>query len=816
MRTKRHSIQLIIMVVAMIINFTCAHAQNSPSPCPEVRIIQKYDHIINPNYQAQGWDTAITCSQRSIILSAEPYIPVQLFNGKYEVEEIPYAPADPSFSLGTKMPISTDDDFSSTVTTIPYPFYFFGIRKEGFRLGANGMITFATDQFSGGNACPYAFSAGLPWPNGKSGAPCVGANAYYESSAYVPLARMRDAIYGIYEDTHPIGSYLSGAQGIYYGIQDSFPCRKIICSWNGIPTFPGNNNLNNRCTYQIVCYEGSNIIEVHVKRRGINSNWQGGKGIIGIQNATGVDQVPSDSVGASNFWVGKFPDSSFAPSFSPEGCNPLTTTLDSVAYRFTPRGHTQYTLEWYRLMPNGEEIQLTSNTSDTNGYSISKVYDNATSILRAKAIVKPNSESRYIVKLNFMTADSMLHLTDTIHIGMDTVNTLLLKASCGSGNSGTTHRFDVCRGQTTDVRVEYTDRQFAEQISWVVERIMNGVRVPLADTAYTLIDDGHLLRIPPLDGTDTIGNHSIDTIYFRSSVNFTSGCTNYDTLMLFIHPTYDTTEYYGICKGEAFTWHLNGQSYTQSTQAPRVTLTTAAVACDSVVHLNLTVFDVSHTTDVHNDCRPLTWINGRTYTEDNNTDTMRLKNQYGCDSIVHLDFTLHPMTARLMASLDHFDYDHLDVVLTDITEGNIDRLWLLPTGDNQTSTTTYYTIPVDLDTAKISLVAFSPYGCTDTDRIVLPFLKENIWLPNAFTPDNLERNNLFGSKSQTLIQQEMYIYDRYGRQVFHCEGVDCTWDGRDANGNTCRQGAYAYIIRYIDKHEPNITKIKKGTVTLIR
>ena len=113
-------------------------------------------------------------------------------------------------------------------------------------------------------------------------------------------------------------------------------------------------------------------------------------------------------------------------------------------------------------------------------------------------------------------------------------------------------------------------------------------------------------------------------------------------------------------------------------------------------------------------------------------------------------------------------------------------------------------------------MAFSPYGCTDTDHIVLPFLKENIWLPNAFTPDNLERNNLFGSKSQTLIQQEMYIYDRYGRQVFHCEGVDCSWDGRDANGNTCRQGAYAYIIRYIDKHEPNITKIKKGTVTLIR
>ena len=806
MSEKRHLKRLIATAVAVVCVLVGARAQSNPSPCPEVRIVQKYDHVVNPQYQAQGWDTAVTCAERTIELNAEPYIPVQYFNGTYQVDEIPYAPADPSFSQGTKMPISTDDDFSATATAIPYPFYFFGIRKDGFRLGANGMITFATSQFGGGNACPYAFTAGLPWPNGKSGAP----STYYEGSGYVPLARMRDAIYGIYEDTHPIGGYLSGTQGIYYGIQDEFPCRKIICSWNGIPTYPGGSNLNNRCTYQIVCYEGSNIIEVHVKHRGVNTNWQNGMGIIGIQNATGQPQVPADTF-ASNYFVVTGSDAAFWP----EGKNMFNTQLDSAAYRFTPMGSTSKTCYWFRLMPNGDSITLSTNPLDTNGYYMPMGHDDEHPTL-TKALVSPGCASRYVCKLSFMNANGdWYHLYDTITIGIDTINTLQLKALSGGRHSGDTRRFNICRGQTCDVRTEYTDIQYPERVEWKAWRMVDGARTELPETAYELVDDGRLLRLPPLAGTDTIGNHNVDTIYFRAIVDFVSGCTNYDTLVLFVNPTFDTTERYHICQGESLTWHLNGQKYTESTKTPRVTLATGN-ACDSVVHLDLTVYNVSHTTEVHNDCRPLTWHNGHTYTENNYTDTVRLQNQYGCDSIVQLDFTLHPMTARLAADLDHFDYDHVDVVLTDETVGDTGCLWLLPTGAQQRGATAHFTVPVSMDTAHIAMVAYSPYGCTDTARISIPFHRENIWMPNAFTPDNLERNNRFGSRSEALVQQEMYIYDRYGRLVFRCEGVDCEWDGTDLDGQPCRQGAYAYILRYTDRFEPNTTKIKKGTVTLIR
>ena len=91
-------------------------AQAVLSPCPEVLINEKYDHIPYRQYHVQGWDTVVSCAHPSIEISSEPYIPVQFFNGTYLVEQIPYAPADTTFSAGTRMPVTTDDDFSATAT----------------------------------------------------------------------------------------------------------------------------------------------------------------------------------------------------------------------------------------------------------------------------------------------------------------------------------------------------------------------------------------------------------------------------------------------------------------------------------------------------------------------------------------------------------------------------------------------------------------------------------------------------------------------------------------------------------------------------
>ncbi len=792
-----------ILVLLFGICAATSMAQVVITPCPEVRIDQRYDHVPFPQYQAQGWDTAVTCTNRQIELTAEPYIPVQWFNGTYLVEEIDYNPVDPTFAMGTRMPITTDDDFSETATEIPYPFYFFGIRKSAFVLGANGLITFNTN--AAGHGCAWKYSAPIPWASGTA----TGVPKNHDMT----IDMIRDAIYGVYEDTHPLASYLSGTQGIYYGIQDEFPCRKIVCSWNGVPAFPGNSNLNNRSTYQIICYEGSNIIEVHVKHRGVNTSWNGGAGLIGIQNATGTPQQKSTDPDQPNYYV----VNNSPAAFYPDGKNTFNTTLDSTAYRFTPQGTTNKNYEWYRIFDDGRDsVMLGTNPNDTNGYYMPMDPTSTTHPTLTRAFVSPNCVSKYVMHLKFKNANNdWYNLYDTITIGVDTANDLRIKLI---GAADTAKVRDICQGQAAPVFLDYPESLEGERIQWQFSRILNGHIVPLPDTMCRLDETKRNLTIFPDPNVDSLPKNKIDSIFLQVSVDFISGCSNYDSALIRIFPNFDTVDVEGICEGQTFTWGLNGQSYTQSTTSPKVTLTSEP-GCDSVVHLNLTVYGVSYTVDHVMDCKPITWLNGVTYTESNQEtsymDTIVLQNKYGCDSIVSLDFTIHLMVPKIKSSLTEFTFDSLDVVLTDISTGHDSRRWEFPTGADQTGENAYYSIPVELDEAKITLITHSEYGCIDSAVLVLPFNKETFWVPNAFTP-NLTTNNRFASVSKETLSQEMYIYNRFGVLVFHCEGVDCEWDGNDLDGNPCPQGAYAYVIRYNNSFKPEKTHIIKGSVTLIR
>ena len=797
------TIYTIIALLATMLSTVPLRAQAVLSPCPEVLINEKYDHIPYRQYHVQGWDTVVSCAHPSIEISSEPYIPVQFFNGTYLVEQIPYAPADTTFSAGTRMPVTTDDDFSATATPIPYPFYFFGIRKTAFVLGANGLVTFNTA--AAGHGCAWNYSSPIPWASETAN----GVPKTYGMT----LAMMRDAIYGVYEDSHPLASYLNGNQGIYYGIQDEFPCRKIVCSWNGVPAYPGNQNQNNRGTYQIVCYEGSNIIEVHVKRRGAYTGWNGGRGIIGIQNATGVAQVKADDPDSSNSRVVTGSPAFFAP----EGLNTFNTNLDTVAYRFTPQGITVKNYKWYRIFDDGRDsVELGNDMNDTNGYMSMPMNGNSTHPTLTKAVVSPKCVSRYVMELRFQNAaGTWYYLYDTITVGIDTVNDLNIKPIGAPEGSW---MLDICKGQTSALTLEYPEGLEMLNTTWSIYRVLNGQKIPLSDSVYSLNENKSNLTIRPDPAAESLPKNKIDSIWMQVTVDFVSGCSNYDSALVRIFPNFDTVDVEGICRGESFTWQHNGQTYTESTSQPKVTLKSQP-GCDSVVHLHLTVYDVSHTVDHIMDCKPITWLNGVTYSEDNAataaTDTIVLQNLWGCDSVVSLDFVIHPLTPKIESSLENFDFDHLDVVLTDVSIGNDARRWTFPTSDDQTGVTAFYSIPVELDEALITLIVSSPYGCIDSAKLMLPFNKETFWVPNAFTPDK-STNNLFGSVSRETLYQEMFIYNRMGMMVFHCEGVDCQWDGNHENGEPCPQGGYAYVIRYTNTFEPGKTHIIKGTVTLIR
>lgn len=849
MKTKKAHIALLFSLLPIIGGGHQLRAQDydttPSSPCPEVLIEQKYDHEGSLRYRQMGWDTAVTCDVQQIILRAEPYIPVQYFNGTYVVTRIPYNPPDSTFSAGTRMPISTDDDFAASSTAFPpqqvvlnpsspgghdtipaFMFYFFGIAKSGFRLGANGLVTFSS--WTGSNSCPWQYSAGLPWPDGTSGMPSNSNN------------RMRDAIYGIYEDTYPSPSIHGPTPadwGIYYGIQDDFPCRKIICSWNDVPQY---QCTQLRCSYQIACYEGSNIIEVHVKQRQVCTGWNGGNGIIGIQNATGQPQQPDTGLVMQNGVM--TPKSNYRvvsgspAAFFPTSLNPFTSNLAQTAYRFTPQGTTQYVARWYRVFDDGREpVELTTNQMDiydTNKYAyIQMEMDQLRPFYktRTELVVQPKVTAKYMLQLRFQNANrDWYDLRDTITIGRDTLIDTYIYANTQSvaGESETVER--VCHGTDVTVHLDYPSPQLHDTISWTITRMLNGQEVSVPTDEYTISSNGRKIDVPPFD-TTRYSNSKIDTLIFTANVHYVSGCYNNATMMVLTYPNFDITDSVGICMNETFKWHANGQTYTTSDVATNAQgigwindqiMLHSAPGCDSLMRLSLKVMDVSHTLDTRVECHSIKWRNGQTYTESNTAtfdrDTVRLTNAYGCDSIVQLDLTVIPLTVKMYADLDEFDYDHLTVNLTDLSTGADHRQWLLPSGNAYTAPVAQYTIPADLDKATIRLIAYSAYGCADSTKVTIPFNKETFWMPNVFTPGNPQGNNLFGSHSTQTNMQRMIIYNRRGERVFECEGADCAWDGRDLDGNALPQGAYVYIIRYSTVYHPEETITKTGTVTLLR
>lgn len=87
-----------------------------------------------------------------------------------------------------------------------------------------------------------------------------------------------------------------------------------------------------------------------------------------------------------------------------------------------------------------------------------------------------------------------------------------------------------------------------------------------------------------------------------------------------------------------FEW-IDGVIYTESNNSAVYSLTSTD-GCDSTILLDLTINYDIESTDIQTGCESYTWINGVTYTEDNNTATYMLQTEEGCDSLVHLNLSL--------------------------------------------------------------------------------------------------------------------------------------------------------------------------------
>lgn len=98
----------------------------------------------------------------------------------------------------------------------------------------------------------------------------------------------------------------------------------------------------------------------------------------------------------------------------------------------------------------------------------------------------------------------------------------------------------------------------------------------------------------------------------------------------------------------------------------------------------------------------------------------------------------------------------------------------------------------------VELISVSNQGCYDTLLLPKPIYvnpKGVIHVPDAFTPTNDERNDIF-MPSVINVQKDFYtfaIYNRWGQRVFETHDPTKGWDGK-YNDVSCASGVYVYKI----------------------
>ncbi|MFC2111353.1 gliding motility-associated C-terminal domain-containing protein, partial [Bacteroidota bacterium] len=106
---------------------------------------------------------------------------------------------------------------------------------------------------------------------------------------------------------------------------------------------------------------------------------------------------------------------------------------------------------------------------------------------------------------------------------------------------------------------------------------------------------------------------------------------------------------------------------------------------------------------------------------------------------------------------------------------------------------------------------------TDTINIKVENCEQKIYVPNAFTPNGDGENDLFFPLGYSIDWNtlQMYIYNRWGEQLYYTQDVNKGWDGTSTHSNkVCQLGVYVWLIIVKDIYGNDIKMT--GSVTLLR
>jgi hypothetical protein len=197
---------------------------------------------------------------------------------------------------------------------------------------------------------------------------------------------------------------------------------------------------------------------------------------------------------------------------------------------------------------------------------------------------------------------------------------------------------------------------------------------------------------------------------------------------------------------------------------------------------------------------------------------LKVKSDQGCINEVRIDSMIFAApNPKAAFSMDNQTLSNSQHVIRFVNESTSADSYLWEFGDGTTSEemNPSHLFPKYTD-ATIVLRASNEYECMDMVSKALPFKFDNIYPPNAFSPNapnSIDREFKLTTDGVSAEGYHFVILSRWDDIVFEARNEIKGWDGNMKNGNHAPSGNYVWILEYSDilggRHR------QTGTVTLI-
>lgn len=149
---------------------------------------------------------------------------------------------------------------------------------------------------------------------------------------------------------------------------------------------------------------------------------------------------------------------------------------------------------------------------------------------------------------------------------------------------------------------------------------------------------------------------------------------------------------------------------------------------------------------------------------------------------------------------------------------SITTVWSYGNGTMRTTNVNIPTSAIYAQPGTYTVAMFTSKGtCLDTVyKVITVDMPSKLEVPNVFTPNGDNSNDIFFIKTANLSEITAMIYDRWGNKIYELttDKGNIAWDGKTQTGKEAPDGTYFYIITAKGKDGQNYDT--KGTVSLYR